>query len=532
MDISGFLDYTFLKWRPRAMQTITIHRTRESLRMNRRLFLRNAIATAVAASMPASHLWAVSLLHKPTEVPGDIEAVTGDGAQVTLKQAAVQELSDSLKGKLLLPGVEGYDEARLLLNPDFDRFPALVVQPTGAADVSSAVTFAREYGLLLAVKCGGHSASGTSSCDRGMQIDLSRLRGVRVDPEARTARVEGGSLLGELDHESMAHGLVTTAGTVSHTGVGGLTLGGGFGRLGRRFGLTLDNALEYDVVTPDGRLRHASADENPDLFWALRGGGGNFGVVTSFLFRLHPMQRQVSHGFFAFPAAEAKQVMNFFAEYADAAPDELQVDGGIGGGPGQDASAFVSVVWSGDAARTEEIFAPIRKAGTVAMENVRAIDYVALQRSGDYDDPRAFSGYMKSGFTGKLTPKLVDDLVDNFEHRPDRATRVVFQQSGGAIGRVAPDATAFAHRDSKHNMLSFVSWKHGEDGSEHVRYIKSHWTHMEPYTRGIYTNDVFSEGQEVINTNYRGNYARLLELKQRYDPTNLFRLNANIRPMA
>ena len=500
--------------------------------MNRRLFLRQSIAATLAASLPAHVLLAESLRHMPTEVTADVNAITGDGAQVTLKQAAVQELSDSLKGKLLLPGSEGYDTARLLLNPDFDKYPALVVQPTGAADVANAVAFARENALLLAVKCGGHSASGTSSCDGGMQIDLSHMRGVRVDPAARTARVEGGSLLGELDHESMAYGLVTTAGTVSHTGVGGLTLGGGFGRLGRRFGLTLDNALEYDVVTADGKLRHASPNENPDLYWGLRGGGGNFGVATSFLFRLHPMHRQVGVGRFAFPFSEAKQIMNFFAEYADSAPDELQVDGGIGGGPGQDPGVFMAVVWSGDPARTEEIFAPIRKAGTVASETVTPMDYVALQRSGDYDDPRAFSGYMKSGFTGKLSPKLIDDLVDNFEHRPNRATRVVFQQSGGAIGRVAPDATAFVHRDSKHNMLSFVSWKHGEDGSEHVRYIKSHWAHMEPYTRGIYTNDVFSEGQAVINSNYGGNYRRLLELKERYDPTNLFRLNANIRPMA
>jgi len=498
--------------------------------MNRRRFIRNSIAATFAASLPASTLWAVSLRHMPTEVTADINAVTGAGDQLTLKQAAVQELSDSLKGKLLLPGSEGYDEARLLLNPDFNKYPALVVQPTGAADIGNAVTFARENGLLLAVKCGGHSASGNSSCNGGMQIDLSHMRGVRVDPAARTARVEGGSLLGELDHESMAYGLVTTAGTVSHTGVGGLTLGGGFGRLGRRFGLTLDNALEYDVVTADGTLRHASPDENPDLFWGLRGGGGNYGIVTSFLFRLHPMQRQVGFGRFVFPFAEAKQVMNFFGEYADSAPDELQVDGGIGGGPGQDPGVMMSVVWSGDPARTEEIFAPIRKAGTVVSETVRPMDYVALQRSGDYDDPRAFSGYMKSGFTGKLTPKLVDDLVDNFEHRPDRATRVVFQQSGGAIGRVAEDATAFAHRDSRHNMLSFVSWKFGDDGAEHVRYIKSHWAHMEPYTRGIYTNDVFAEGQKIINSNYRGNFPRLVELKNRYDPTNLFRLNANVRP--
>ncbi|MGD8347222.1 MAG: FAD-binding oxidoreductase [Lysobacterales bacterium] len=500
--------------------------------MKRRRFLSQSIAATVAATLPARSLWAESLRHTPTEVTGNINAVTGDGAPVTLARAAVQEFSDSLKGKLLLPGIEGYDEARLLINPDFDKHPALVVQPTGPADVSSAVTFARENELLLAVKCGGHSASGQSSCDGGMQIDLSAMRGVRVDPAARTARVEGGSLLGELDHETMAHGLVTTAGTVSHTGVGGLTLGGGFGRVGRRFGLTLDNALEFDVVTADGRLRRASREENPDLFWALRGGGGNFGIVTSFLFRLHPMQRTVGSGRFIFPFSEAKQVMNFFAEYADNAPDELQVDGGIGGPPGQEPGVIIMVVWSGDPARTEEVFAPIRKAGTIVSETVAPIDYVALQRSGDYDDPRAFSGYMKSGFTGALSPALIDDLVDHFEASPTRATRVVFQQSGGAIGRVEADATAFAHRESKHNMLSFVSWKFGEDGSDHVRYIKSHWANMEKYTRGFYTNDLFGEGQDVVNANYRGNFSRLVEIKKAYDPGNLFRLNANVKPLA
>ena len=497
--------------------------------MNRRHFIRSSVAAAVAAALPPSQVWA-SLRHTPTQVPSDIDAITGDGAQVSLKQAAVQELSDSLRGKLLLRGNAAYDEARMLLNPDFDKYPALVVQPTGSADISSAVTFARENDLLVAVKCGGHSASGTSTCDGGMQIDLSTYRYVHVDPKARTARVAGGSLLGELDHEAMAHGLVTTAGTVSHTGVGGLTLGGGFGRLARRFGLTLDNVLELDVVTPDGQLRRAAPDENPDLYWALRGGGGNFGVVTSFLFQLHPMQRKVTNAFFTFPLAEARQVMNFFAEYADGAPDEMHVGGGIGGALDKDAGVTIGIVWSGDASKVDGLVAPIMKAGTVQNMSIQETDYVALQRSGDYDDPRAFSGYMKTGFIGKMTPKLVDDIVDNFEHRPDRATRVVFQQSGGAIGRVAPDATSFAHRESKHNMLSFVSWKFGEDGSDHVKYIKSHWANLEPHTRGFYTNDLFSESAELINSNYRGNYPRLLKVKQQYDPTNLFRLNANIRP--
>jgi FAD/FMN-containing dehydrogenase len=496
--------------------------------MNRRHFLRSSVSAAVAAALPGQVLG--SLLHIPTTVEGDINAVTGNGAEVTLPRAAVQELSDSLKGKLWLPGSEAYNEARMLLNPQFDKYPAFVVRPSGAADVSSAVSFARDNDLLVAVKCGGHSASGKSSCDGGMQIDLSSMRGCRVDPFARTARVEGGSLLGDLDHEAMAHGLVTTAGTVSHTGVGGLTLGGGFGRLARRYGLSLDNVLEFDVITADGQLRRAAPDENPDLYWALRGGGGNFGVVTSFLFQLHPMQREVVTARFVYPLEEGKQVMNFFAEYADSAPDEMHVGGGVAGSPGQDAAVAIGIVWSGDASRVDSLLDPLRKAGTVVKETVDSIDYVALQRSGDIDDPRAFSGYMKTGFIGKMTPKLVDDILDNFHHRPDRATRVVFQQSGGAIGRVDADATAFAHRDSKHNMLSIVGWKSDQDGADHVTYIKSHWAGLEPHTLGSYANDEYASEPGAFNANYAGNYPRLVKLKDKYDPTNLFRLNANIRP--
>ena len=264
--------------------------------MDRRRFLRSSLSAAGLAAIANPQALAASWLHTPTAVPSDIDALRGDGSEVTLARAVVQELSDSLKGKLLLPSSQGYDDARFLLNQAYDKYPALVVQPTGAADVQHAVNFARENSLLLAVKCGGHAAAGTSSCDKGLQIDLSQLRNARVDRAARTARVAGGSLLGELDYEAMSHGLVTTAGTVSHTGVGGLTLGGGFGRLGRRFGMTIDNVLEMDVVTPDGKLRRVGPGMNDDLYWALRGGGGNFGVVTSFLFQLHEMQREVITG--------------------------------------------------------------------------------------------------------------------------------------------------------------------------------------------------------------------------------------------
>jgi hypothetical protein len=497
--------------------------------MDRRRFIRSSLSAAVAASIPGTQALAASLLHTPTSVPADIEAITGEGTEVTLPQAAVQELSDSLKGRLLLPGSQAYDEARTVLNPSFDRHPALVVQPTGSADVQNAVDFARDNSLLLAVKCGGHSASGKSSCDKGLQIDLSQLRNARVDRAAKTARIAGGSLLGELDHEAMSHGLVTTAGSVSHTGVGGLTLGGGFGRLGRRFGLSIDNVLEMDIVTPDGKLRSVGPQNEPDLYWALRGGGGNFGVVTSFLFQLHEMQRDVVTGYIAYPLSEAKQILRFYAEYSEKMPDEMSMGAGVGSRLGQEPRVGIYFVWSGDPARAESYVEPLRKAGTVEFESVQSMDYVAVQRSGDIDDTRAFTGYMKSGFIDTISEDLIDNLIDNFAAHPDRATRFGFGQSGGAIGRVGRTDTAFSHREANFNLLSFVSWKTGDEGEEHVKYINSHWSNVEPFTTGFYVNDHFDQPQEQVNRTYRENFPRLLRIKQKYDRTNLFRLNANIR---
>ena len=279
--------------------------------MNRRHFLNSSVAAGVAATVPGSQALA-SLFHALTQITADVQAVSGAGSEVVLEQADVQELADALRGSVLLPGNEGYEKARRVLNASINKHPALVVQPTGVADIRNAVTFANEHDLLLAVKCGGHSYAGKSTCDGGMQLDLSTYRHARVDPAARSAYVAGGSLLGELDRESMALGLVSPSGTVSHTGVGGLTLGGGFGRLARKYGLALDNIKSMDVVTADGQFRHASPDENPDLYWALRGGGGNYGVVTSFLFQLHEMQRNVVTGYVLYPMTEAKQILNFY----------------------------------------------------------------------------------------------------------------------------------------------------------------------------------------------------------------------------
>ena len=499
--------------------------------MNRRNFLRASVAAGVAAGATSTELLAA--YEAATTVRSEVEAVTGDGRAIALEKAAVQELQAGLRGDVLMPGNPGYDDSRRVLNAGIDKYPALVVRPAGVTDVRHAVRFASDNELLLAVKCGGHSWAGKSTCDGGMQIDLSTLRHVRVDPRMRRAWVAGGSLLGEMDRETMALGLVTTAGTVSHTGVGGLTLGGGFGRVARRFGLALDNVRAVDIVTADGELRHADAEQHPDLYWGVRGGGGNFGVVTNFEFGLHPMKREVLAGELMFPIDRARDVLRVYADMLETAPDELYVDAIImnppGGAPGM---AAVSICYSGAPARADAVLSPIRKLGKPLQDTVAARDYVEVQRRFDNDDPRSVGEYMKSGFIDALPDALIDRVVEGFEGDPGRSTTLFFQHSGGAIGRVPVDATAFAHRDAVASMFILISWPLGSVSDDDVRYLRNYWGTLEPFTDGWYTNEISNEPQRVVNSNYQGNFERLLEIKKRYDPHNLFRLNANIRPMA
>ncbi|MCH7830998.1 MAG: FAD-binding oxidoreductase [Proteobacteria bacterium] len=497
--------------------------------MNRRRFVQSTVAAAIAAALPIRHSYA-AILSGSMKVDADINAITGAGAEVTLRRAAVQEFGDSLRGNLLLPGHEAYEEARRVLNASINKHPAIIVQPKGMADVRNAVVFARESNLLVAVKCGGHSPSGKSTCDGGMMIDLSLLRSVRVDPGRRIAQVSGGSWLGDMDHDTMVFGLVTTAGTVSHTGVGGLTLGGGFGRLARRFGLAVDNVRGVELVTADGKFMRAYPDENPDLYWAVRGGGGNFGVVTNFEFQLHPMQRQVVGGTIGFPMSQAKQILNFYAEYSASAPDELYMDGGLISSPGEFSGAMIHVCYSGPMSKAESILAPIRKAGTPIFDNIAPVDYVALQKSGDIDDPRARGTWMKSGFVSEITPAMIDVIIAGFVEHPERRMFVIWQHAGGAINRVPTAATAFAHRYVKHDTLFLMNWAIGVDPAPHIQWLREYFATVQPFTHGFYTNDVMDESQRTVNRNYQGNYERLARLKTRYDPTNLFRLNANIVP--
>jgi hypothetical protein len=500
--------------------------------MKRRQFLYTSLAAAAAVSLPTPRALAAAIAVM-TEVAADVSAVTGDGAQILLEQAALKELSASLRGRLLLSGYDGYDTARRVLNPTIDLHPALIIQPSGAADIMNAVRFARERNMLLAVKCGGHSFAGKSTCEGGMQIDLSTFRSARVDADSKTAYIAGGSLLGELDHEAMAQGLVTTAGTVSHTGVGGLTLGGGFGRLARRFGLALDNVTGVDIVTADGKLIHADANEHPELFWGVRGGGGNFGIVTSFEFQLHPMQRTVIGGDVVFPLDQLAGVLKVYADYAPVAPDDLYLDFVVSSKPGtEDGVCILHACYSGPADQAEKVLAPIYKAGTPVIDGIKSVDYTVIQRAWDDTDPRTTGSYLKSGFVDEIPDQLVSTITQNFKTFNERGTTMFFQHSGGAIGRIPADATAFAHRKSIANMFAVVDWPLAESRDSHVQYIKEYWKGFEAFTDGWYTNEVADHSKGKVDENYQGNYERLLKVKNQYDPSNLFRLNANVKPTA
>ena len=495
--------------------------------LNRRTFCQATLTPAALGLLLGGRQVCAAML----AVDRDLEAINLDGGQTTLQRAAVQELSDALSGPLLLPGNAAYDLARLVRNAGIDKYPALIVQPTGEADVSNAVQFARDNELVIAVKCGGHSTAGMSTCDGGMMIDLSQMGYVRVSPGEKVAYVSGGSLLGPIDHESMAHGLVTVAGTVSHTGVGGLATGGGYGRLARRFGLTLDNMRAADVVSADGKLRHASAQQNQDLLWAVRGGGGNFGVVTSFEFDLHPMHRQVIAGDLVYPLDRLRDVLEFYAEFSIDAPDELQTDLVFGYPPaGKPGFVVLGLCYSGDPASADRVMAAVKTLGKPMAGELAPTDYVELQRSGDSSLPRVNATYLKGGFITGITPALIDTLIGGLEPHPDRSTQIIFQQAGGAIKRIPVEATAFAHRYAEYNMIATMAWKPEAAAAEHVQAIKRYWSSLLPFTHGFYANEADADNAALHNSNYQANFPRLLEIKRRYDPDNNFRLNANIRP--
>ena len=494
--------------------------------MQRRQFCLSALSAGVAATLPGQYLLADS--HGSV----DIRAITSAGGETTLEAAAIAELRDSLRGALLLAGDEGYDHSRAVWNGMIDKRPALIARCEGASDVSNAITFARERDLLVAVRGGGHSISGKSVNEGGLMIDLSNMNSVRVDTAAKTARADGGCLEGHIDIEAALVGMATTGGIVSHTGAGGLTLGGGFGRLCRKFGMACDNLIGADIVTVDGRLHHVSDEENPDLMWALRGGGSNFGVVTALEFQLYQQDPVVIAGDINFSGASVRDTLIWYGEHGNDMPDELNLNPIVISPPEVGTIVSFEAVWCGDPRKADKALAPLRAIGEPIVDTVAAVPYAKFQQRLDNTNRHGVRMYMKSSFVNDFSADLVDEILDM--HRGTPIYAVFLMQSGGAVNRRSPTDTAFPHRSALFNMMVWNQWQDLEtpdQREEWISQVRTDWKRVEGFTHGYYVN-LNDEDQAKTNANYGENYARLVRIKDRYDPGNLMRLNANIQPSA
>lgn len=440
-------------------------------------------------------------------------------------------LNAALRGGVLAPGEKGYDEARQVWNGMFDRRPGVIARCAGAADVIAAVNHARDNNLLVAVRGGGHSFPGYSVCDGGIMIDLAPMKSIRVDPAARRVRAEPGVLWGELDRETQAFGLATTGGMISHTGIAGLTLGGGFGWLCRKHGLVIDNLVACDVVTADGSMLHASADENPDLFWGLRGGGGNLGIVTSFEYHLHE-RGPILGGLIAYPLGEARQVLAGYAHLMKDAPDELIVGAFVLTTPdGHPAVGIAPAYLGDDLAQGEALIDPFRKLGTAVMEQVGPLPYPVLQRMLDDAAVPHRRYYMRSNFMDDLSDSAIGALAEGYGSSPSPLSAVIIVPFGGAVNRIEPDATAFYYRNARYSMTILAGWVERGHDEANIEWVRAVWDQVRPYlSEGVYVNELFDEGADRVRAAYGPTYARLQGLKREYDPTNLFRLNQNIQP--
>lgn len=488
--------------------------------MDRRQFCHSAVALSVSAAVSGCNRQQFDASRADTAIP----AISLDGAEIELEAAAVRELGESLSGPVMLSGHPQYDSARTIWNGMHDKRPALIARCLHNDDVSQAVSFARDHNLLVAVRGGGHSWPGKSVCDGGIMIDLSQMNTVTVDPDARRARAGGGALLNTLDSTSLQHGLVTTGGVVSHTGVGGYTLGGGFGRLNRKYGLTIDNLMGATIVTADGRIRMINANNEPDLFWAIRGGGGNFGVVTEFQYQLHPFNRNVLSGNIVWPIDQARDVLEHYAENASGYSDEMYIGPIMAQLPDIGDVIVVDVVYNGDPAQGERELAPLRAVGTPLADSVMVQDYMVLQTSNDVALGHGVRSYAKSGLVREWTQGLVNTLIDGYNPR-----LIVTQHvAGGAVSRVGETDTAFPHRNAEILLVFISAWMDAAQDDEMIADTRALYSAVEPYMGGYYDNIEFD--RDAATGNYGPTYARLSRIKGQYDPQNLFRLNSNIEP--
>ncbi|HYZ34014.1 MAG TPA: FAD-binding oxidoreductase [Crenalkalicoccus sp.] len=446
------------------------------------------------------------------------------------------ELARSFTGQLLRPADPGYDEARRVHNGLIDKRPALIARCLGAADVVDALKLARDHGLEVAVRGGGHNVAGRATTEGGLMVDLSLMRGTHVDPRARTARAQGGATWSGFNRETQLHGLATTGGVVSSTGVAGLTLGGGLGWLMGRHGLALDNLLSAEVVLADGRVVVASEGEHPDLFWALRGGGGNFGVVTSFDYRLHPVGPIVTGGLIAYPFGAAFDVLRHFRDITASLPDELMVFAGLihaADGSGEKLAALV-LCHCGTAAAGEAAVVPIKRFGAPALDAVGPMPYAQLNAMLDGAYPRGALNYWKSSFLSELSDDAIRTMIDCFAACPTPMGQLLIEHFHGAVTRIGVADTAFPHRAEGYNMLVLSEWTDPARTEACIAWARDSFAALRPYAgAGRYVNyfDADERGDAVAAA-YGPNYGRLREIKVKYDPENVFRLNQNILPTA
>jgi len=466
----------------------------------------------------------------------DLRVITSDGTDAILEEAAVHDFASSLRGRLLHPGEGGYDDARKVSNGMIDRRPALIARCAGVADVINSVNFARTHRLLVAVRGGGHNVAGNATCDGGLVIDLSNMKGIRVDPAQSTARAEAGATWGEFDGETQTFGLATPGGQISTTGIAGLTLGGGWGHLARRYGLVSDNLISADLVTADGNLLTASKTQHPDLFWGLRGGGGNFGVVTSLEYQLHPVGPLIG-GLVAYPMDKAKEALGLFRDLTSHAPDELASDIVLITMP--DGTPVVGMVlcYTGDASEEgERLLRPLKTFTPIVMDTIGPTAYTSAQRLVDDFYPKGLQNYWKSSFLGEISDGVIDTIVRFCANRPSPMCHgLIEHQLGGAVSRIGHDETAFNHRGSEYTFMSIGQCADTSETEACVRWAREFWEAMQPYsTGGVYVNYLgreADEGADRIKAAYGPEkYQRLAALKNKYDPTNLFRMNQNIKP--
>jgi len=439
-----------------------------------------------------------------------------------------------LHGELIMPGDEGYDSARRVWNGMIDKYPAFNVRCTDVADVVGSVAFARSQHLEVAVRGGGHSFAGNGTCEGGLVIDLSPMKRIQVDPARRTASVQAGVTLGECVRETQQFGLGFPVGTASETGLAGLTLGGGTGWLMGKYGLTIDNLLSVELVTADGRVKRASADSHPDLFWAVRGGGGNFGIVTTFEFQLHPVDTLLA-GLVSYPVTRAREVLHFYREFTRTVPDDLTSGVALVSTPDGLPIVALGLCSCGPLAESQRLLDPIKSLGTPLVNQIRPMSYLEVISMLDALVPRGRHYYSKARSLDTLSEELFDAMIEAHTVRPSPWTQIVLQHVHGATSRVGPTETAFALRKEYHSMQIMVSWTAEEalTADTTINWVRDLWTAAEPFaSSGTYINFLGSEEDEsaAVRASYGPNYERLVQVKNAYDPTNFFHLNHNIKP--